>query len=156
MENKRRTIIDLTLNQLGINKAWHPLVRGTVRRLRLVQHHVVVLNSTTYTTKGPAVPPELSTHQPPAILGKSGRSYHPQGAKGARREPVRYPRRAIWIPEDTINGTPSPEDDRVHHGRAHQERSDRSLLLDVSKAFHRVWHRELLTRCWMLTFRSAW
>jgi len=40
-------------------------------------------------TKGPAVLPELSAHQPPAILGKRGRSYHPQEAKGARRGPAR-------------------------------------------------------------------
>jgi len=46
--------------------------------------------------------------------------------KGARRGPARHPRLAIWIPEDTINETPSPEDDRVHHGRVQQERSDRS------------------------------
>jgi len=35
-------------------------------------------------------------------------TYHPQEAKGARREPASHPRRAIWIPEDTINGTASP------------------------------------------------
>jgi len=76
----------------------------------------------------------------PAILEKSGRSYHSQEAKGARRGPARHPRQAIWIPEDTINGTPSPEDDRVHHGRVQQERSDRSL--DVFKAFDRYLQEE--------------
>jgi len=42
------------------------------------------------TTKGPAVPQDLSAHQPSAILGKSGRSYHPQEVKGARRGPARH------------------------------------------------------------------
>jgi len=74
-------------------------------------------------TKGPAIPPELSDHQPPAILGKSGRSYHLQETKGARREPARHPQRAIWIPEDQRNS--KFEDDRVHHGRVQQESSDR-------------------------------
>lgn len=78
------------------------------------------------TIKGSTVTPELSVHQPPAILGTSVGNHHFQEARGARTGPTRHSRRPIRILENPIDGTSNSEDDRIHHSKVQQERSDRS------------------------------